>query len=195
MTAEPRAALTFHEVDADRWSDLVRLFEARGGPKACWCMVWRRTPEGASPADGAARRAALGQRVTAGVPIGILGYADDEPVAWCSIAPRDSYRPLGGADEPEDTAGAVWSIVCFFVPRRLRGRGLMRALIQAAVTHAAPAGARAVEAYPVDADSPSYRFMGFVETFRAAGFEEVGRAGTRRHVMRYRLRTARHARP
>jgi hypothetical protein len=48
-----------------------------------------------------------------------------------------------------------------------------------------------VEAYPVDADSPSYRFMGFVAPFEKAGFREVGRAGTRRHVMRRSLGRAR----
>ena len=45
----------------------------------------------------------------------------------------------------------------------------------------------AVEAYPVDPDSPSFRFMGWVSVFKAAGFREVGRAGTRRHVMRLKV--------
>jgi hypothetical protein len=44
-----------------------------------------------------------------------------------------------------------------------------------------------VEAYPVDPGAPSYRFMGYTTTFKAAGFREVVRAGTRRHVMRIRL--------
>lgn len=35
----------------------------------------------------------------------------------------------------------------------------------------------------MEPDSPSYRFMGFVPVFEKAGFREVGRAGTRRHVM------------
>jgi hypothetical protein len=48
-----------------------------------------------------------------------------------------------------------------------------------------------VEAYPVDADSPSYRFMGFVPVFAEAGFAEVGREGKRRHVMRLRLSSPR----
>ena len=30
--------------------------------------------------------------------------------------------------------------------------------------------AKAVEGYPVDASSPSYRFMGFVPLFKRAGF-------------------------
>jgi len=33
--------LEFHEVDAARWRDFERLFESRGGPESCWCMVWR----------------------------------------------------------------------------------------------------------------------------------------------------------
>ena len=32
------------EVDRDNWDDLARLFDARGGPKSCYCMVWRATP-------------------------------------------------------------------------------------------------------------------------------------------------------
>jgi predicted GNAT family acetyltransferase len=89
-------------------------------------------------------------------------------------------RPDARTDEP----GAVWSLVCFFVPRWLRGNGVTARLIEAAVDHARTRGTTVVEAYPVDPDSPSYRFMGLVPTFRAAGFREVGRAGRRRHVMR-----------
>ena len=48
-------------------------------------------------------------------------------------------------------------------------------------------GAAVVEAYPVEPDSSSYRFMGLVGTFEAIGFIPVGRAGTRRHVMRLAL--------
>lgn len=172
--------IRFHAVDDGRWPDLERLFEARGGPSHCWCMAWRgagnRTPD---------KKAALRACVRAGVPVGILGYLDGEPVAWCSIAPRESYRPLGG---PMDGASErVWSLVCFFVVRRLRGHGLMHRLIAAAAAHAREQGATVVEAYPVAPDSPSYRFMGFVPAFAASGFEMVGPAGTRRHVMRLPL--------
>lgn len=85
----------------------------------------------------------------------------------------------------------MWSIVCFFVRRDLRGQGLGPKLLKAAVAMARKHGARVVEAYPVDEDAPSYRFMGFVPMFADAGFAEVGRAGTRRHVMRRAVRAAR----
>jgi GNAT superfamily N-acetyltransferase len=177
--------ITFHPVDDARWPDFARLFESRGGPKSCWCMLWRQTLEEAKHTDGASRKAAMAARVTAGVPVGLLGYLDGEPVAWCSVAPRSTYRRLvrdGGSDD------GVWSIACLFVVRRLRGLGLAPIIIRAAVSQARAQGASVVEAYPVDADSPSYRFMGFVPVFERAGFREIGREGRRRHVMQLALK-------
>ena len=180
----PDDALTFAPVTPETWPDLVRLFEGRGGPKHCWCAVWRELP----PEDRkqrAAKRAAIEGAVRAGLPVGILGYVEGEPIAWCSVAPRETFRPLGGADYPPGTM--VWSVVCFFAKRELRGHGIAARLLNAACAEAAAAGAEVIEGYPVDPDSPSYRFMDFRSTFLSAGFEEVGRAGTRRHVMRRRL--------
>ncbi len=176
----------FREVSQDNWSDFAGLFESRGGPKSCWCMVWRSAATETKKHDGASRRAAMQSKVDAGVPIGILCYHNGTPIAWCSIAPRDTYRHLGGLDDckaPE----RVWSLACFFVKRAYRGLGISKMLLLAAVDHAARNGGTIVEAYPVDADSPSCRFMGFVETFKEAGFQKVGQAGQRRHIMRFTL--------
>ncbi len=182
------ADLVFHDVDEDRWRDLEMLFESPGGPKYCLCMVWRVTPPEASGRDPRSRKAALRRRVRHGMPVGILGYLKSVPVAWASIAPRPTYRRLGGPDDLPDSPEQVWSLVCFFVTRRLRGSGLKKQLLAAAVDQARRRGATVVEAYPVDPGSPSYRFMGYTADFRAAGFREVARAGIRRHVMRLRIR-------
>jgi hypothetical protein len=64
--------LVFHEVDARRWRDLERLFESPGGPKNCWCMVWRPLPRKSSRGDAGLKKAALKRRVEAGTPVGIL---------------------------------------------------------------------------------------------------------------------------
>ncbi|HEY8085147.1 MAG TPA: GNAT family N-acetyltransferase [Methylophilaceae bacterium] len=180
--------IIFREVTRETWVDFANLFESRGGPKSCWCMVWRATTAEAKQPDGESRRIAMKSRVDADVPIGILGYCDGAPMAWCSIAPRPTYRPLGGIEL--GTNETVWSLTCFFIKREFRGQGLIDQLLRSAIEHAARNGATVIEAYPVDADSPSYRFMGFVETFDKAGFEEVGRAGQRRHVMRLPLTSA-----
>jgi GNAT superfamily N-acetyltransferase len=150
-------------------------------------MVWRAMPPGQSRRDSQAKKAVLENRVREGVPVGIVGYLDGEPVAWCSIAPRDTFRDLGGQVDPADASENVWSLVCMFVVRRLRRQGITRRLISAAVEQARKQGATVVEAYPVHPDSPSYRFMGFASSFKAAGFQEVEMAGSRRHVMRLRV--------
>jgi GNAT superfamily N-acetyltransferase len=189
-TARPtRPHLTFHEVDEDHWPDLAELFNSRGGPKNCWCMAWRPHKAGARRADAASRENALKSSVQAGVPIGILGYCDNSPVAWCSVAPRTTYRTLGGPAVSGDPDERIWSIACLFITRALRGQAISAQLIAAAVEQARRRGATIVESYPVDPDSPSYRFMGFVKAFEQAGFEEIGRAGTRRHVMRLKIGT------
>ena len=65
-----------------------------------------------------------------------------------------------------------------------RRRGIMALLIEEAVRRAKENGASVVEAYPVDPDSPGYRFCGFVPISAAHGFEEIARLGKRRHIMR-----------
>ncbi|HHY51200.1 MAG TPA: GNAT family N-acetyltransferase, partial [Alphaproteobacteria bacterium] len=108
-----------------------------------------------------------------------------EPVAWVSIAPKQTFPKIGG---PTPASGeTVWSLTCMYIRRHLRGVGLAHEMIGAAVEHAQANGATVVEAYPVDPDSPSYRFMGFVPAFARAGFVEVGMEGSRRHVMQLTL--------
>jgi GNAT superfamily N-acetyltransferase len=169
--------IVFRAVNRETWPDFAGLFESRGGPKSCWCMVWRATAAEAKRPDGANRRVAMKSRIDAAVPVGILGYRQGAAIAWCSIAPRPTYRPLGGMEDA--TTESVWSLACFFIKREFRKQGLVDQVLRAAVEHAARNGATIVEAYPVDVDSPSYRFMGFVETFDKAGFQDVGRAGQR----------------
>jgi hypothetical protein len=181
----PVGRFVFRPVDTTTRGDFERLFSTPGAPGHCWCMVWRRSGEEAARHRPSDRRAQMRQRLDAGRPVGLIGYRGEVPVAWVSIAPRETYRNLGG---PPPAAGEViWSLVCFFLLRKDRGEGAVHAMIRAAVAYARHGGASVVEAYPVDATAPSYRFMGFVPVFSAAGFREIGRAGTRRHVMRLGL--------
>ena len=180
------AALDIVPVTASNRADFEAFFSAPGAPKWCWCMVWRRSSAEAKQNDPASRKRQMMQRIGTGTPVGLLVRRQDEMVGWVSVAPRETYRNLGG---PAEASGeSIWSIVCFYVPRRLRGEGLVRRLIGAAVAYARANGATIVEAYPVPPDAPSYRFMGFTTTFAAAGFADIGMGGVRRHVMRKTIR-------
>lgn len=182
MTANP---LTFKPVTKANWDDFEALFSAPGGPKYCWCMVWRRSAEEAHDIPGNQRKPLIKQRVDAGTTIGLLGYLAGNPVAWVSIAPRETYTRIGGAEAKPGEK--IWSLACMYIQRKMRGEGYGNALIEAAADYARKRGATVLEAYPVDPDSPSYRFMGFVPAFERFGFKAIGREGSRRHVMRLAL--------
>jgi GNAT superfamily N-acetyltransferase len=183
--SEIDVALRFRAVTKATRGDFEAFFSSPGAPHYCWCMVWRRSSEEAKHHDGPDRKRQMMERLDRGTPIGLLAYSGKEPVAWVSIAPRDTYRNLGGPEAEEGER--IWSLVCMFVRRQLRGQGMTERLIAAAVDHARKKGGTIVEAYPVDEASPSYGFMGRVPVFKRAGFREIGRAGNRRHVMRLAL--------
>jgi GNAT superfamily N-acetyltransferase len=174
------AEIRFTAVTRSTRADFEELFGQPGAPKYCWCMAWRHSSRDHIQNDEKKRM--MMALIEAGTPVGIIAEVDGKAVGWCSVAPRESYRRL--SKQQDDSEKGVWSIVCFYVPRALRGGGLAPALLDAAIDHAFAKGARVVEAYPVDQAAPSYRFMGFRDMFAARGFQETGTAGSRRHVMR-----------
>lgn len=179
--------LTFKPVGRATRDDFIAVFDGKGGPKYCWCMAYRVTPEEAKTApSSAARKTLMLGRIDKRVPTGLVGYVDNEPVAWVSVAPKSTFNnKLGGPDaDPDDK---VWSLTCMYMRRTIRGQGLGHALIDAAIKHAKKKGAKVLEAYPVKPTSPSYRFMGFIPAFEKVGFKEVGTEGSRRHVMQLTL--------
>lgn len=140
MAQEALEGLRFAPVDRGNWRDLAELFESRGGPKYCWCMAWRRKPPDAKCGSAAERQAALKgaleSQVEKGVAVGLLACDGSVPVAWCSVAPRESFRRLGGQEPEGEGPADVWSIVCFFVRRDFRRSGVVARLIEAAKGYA-----------------------------------------------------------
>ena len=177
------AKFQFTPVNRSNWPDLEKLFESRGGPHNCWCMVWRNMNEGTDRANKADKKVSLKSYVDNGIPIGLLCYDNLELIAWCSVAPRESYRELSGDSSLTD----VWSLVCFFIKKEYRQKGMNEELIRESIKYAKDNGARYMEAYPVDRGSPSYRFMGFKPTFDKLGFDFKHKAGQRRYVMTLKL--------
>jgi hypothetical protein len=92
----PSPKLAFREVDRHNWGDFEQLFAARGGPKSCWCMVWRAKAAEAKSADGNSRKAAIHSRVRDGVPIGLLGYLAGEPVPGVRLPRAQPIVRLAG---------------------------------------------------------------------------------------------------
>lgn len=180
--------ITFHSINPGNWDTLERLFEAPGSPGHCWCMLWRKAPGTLRRTKGAERRqamkTALSDLVCKGTETGIVACVDECPAGWVSVAPLETFRHMHGNIPRPASEERPWCIVCFYIARRFRGMGLMPRLLSAAISHARSRGAGVIDAFPVDRDSPSYRFMGYADMFEKAGFRDMGMTGTRRHVMR-----------
>jgi len=160
-----------HPVTAERWPDLVELFErrgVRGGHQntpayGCWCMYWRDRGVG----HGERSKRGMGKLVGAGREPGLLAYDDGAPVGWVAVAPREEYTAILRSPQyrPRETGGgaAVWAIVCFTIDKQARCRGV------------------ASEAYAHVSNPADY--MGHSALYRRAGFAHV-RDANKRAVVR-----------
>ena len=127
--------------------------------------------------------------VESGEVPGIIIYSGQEPVAWCSIAPRENFASLNRShvlkkidDKP------VWSIVCFYIPKQHRRQGMAEEAVKCAIQYAKSQKAGIIEAYPTVLKSkqmaPVSVYMGIPSVFAKAGFVECGRPSKRKMVMR-----------
>ena len=184
--------LVFKPVSLAEWPDMQKLFGPNGADGGCWCMWWRIKRSQFDRSHGETNHRAMEAIIRSGEVPGLLAYLESEPIGWCSVAPREAFPVLDRSwvlkrvdDQP------VWSIVCFYIARRYRRRGLEGLLIEAAVDYARSKAAAIIEAYPVDpgegrVDSGS-DFTGLLKPFRRAGFREVARRSKRRPIMRYHI--------
>jgi GNAT superfamily N-acetyltransferase len=178
-----------HPLTPDRWPDLEKLFGAKGACGGCWCMTWRLKRRDWDQGKGESNKQALRAIVERDERPGVIAYADDEPIGWCSIAPREAFVALSRSRvlAPVDTT-PVWSISCLFIAKAYRRQGISVKLIEAAVELAAERGAKVVEAYPVmpyaETMPAVFAWTGLPTAFLKAGFIEVARRSKSRPVMR-----------
>ncbi len=179
-----------HALSIDRWDDLVDLFgPERGANSGCWCMWWRMTARDFEAASRDERRDLFKAVVAAGPPPGLIAYQGGQAVGWCAVGPRPTLPRIGRSRVAKPVAGGEdsWFISCFYIRSGHRKIGLMAALLQAAVDHAAAQGATMIEACPIDPQRKlqwGEGFVGIASVFRAVGFEEIARRSPARPLMR-----------
>jgi GNAT superfamily N-acetyltransferase len=182
--------LSFFPVTPEKWTDFEHLFGQRGACGGCWCMFWRQKRSEFEHMKGDVNRQLMQALVESGEVPGILGYAGGRPFGWVSVGPRQNFSALERSRilKPLDDQD-VWSVVCFFVDKPYRRRGLTVYLLQAAVEYARQSGAKIVEGYPYDQEgvtSPDpFVYTGLLPAFQKAGFSEVLRRSPKRPIVRY----------
>ena len=89
--------------------------------------------------------------VNSGEIPGLLAYLEDKPAGWCSVAPREKFSSLERSrvlkridDKP------VWSIVCFFIDKHYRNKGVSVKLLSACIEYVKEKGGKVLEGYPIE---------------------------------------------
>jgi ribosomal protein S18 acetylase RimI-like enzyme len=153
-------------------------------------MWWRLTRREFEGGQGEGNREAMHSIVSGGDVPGILAYGGGKAVGWCSVAPRESYGSLNRSPVLKKIDDRqVWSIVCFYVAKDHRCKGLVRKLIYAAIDYVQSQGGKVVEAYPTipkgERVPPVSSFMGFPSMYESVGFVECARPSKSKVIMRY----------
>src|SRR5580765_1852847 len=171
-----RAGIRVEPVTSENWEIFSRLFEAKGGPHYCWCTTYR--VRNASELTAAQKKAFMRSSVDADVPVGVVACKGDEPIGWCSVAPRETYVRLEKSRTMPRTTPpttSTWAILCFFVARPHRNQRVAQVLLEGAVAYARRQGAEVVEGYPFDTRGVSSTHRGHSTLFASAGFQIDGK--------------------
>jgi len=161
----------------DLWPAVERLFGPNGACGGCWCMYWRAESNKAWNAiRGAQARKALKRLVENGKAHGVLAFVETEPVGWCSFGPRPDFPSLERVRAyKRDDASDAWSVTCFFIHRKWRGKGLSRSLLKEAVDMMKKRGVKIIEGYPVTTTRDGRRLSSSMAWTGPSGiFEELG---------------------
>jgi len=153
-------------------------------------MWWRLKRSEFERQKGEGNRKAMKAIVDSGEVPGILAYTGNVPVGWCSVAPRPSFPVLNRSRILKKIdVSPVWSIVCFFVDKNYRNKGLSVQLLQAVIEYVKKRGGTVLEGYPVepkkDKMPAAFAWTGLASAFRKAGFLEVARRSDTRPMMRF----------
>lgn len=190
MSHKKIGELKFEPVTKKHRDDFEALFGERGASGGCWCMWWRLKRFEFEKNKGKRNKEAMSNIVNSGEIPGILAYSDNKPIAWCSVAPREKYPSLERSrvlKRIDDTS--VWSIVCFFIDKRYRNKGVSVKLLLACIKYVKEKGGRVLEGYPVEPKKERipevFAWTGFANAFKAAGFIECARRSETRPIMRY----------
>jgi GNAT superfamily N-acetyltransferase len=188
-----KSQFDFFPVTKENWKDFEKLFGEKGACAGCWCMYWRLRRKEYDSLRGAGTKRKMKGLVNKGIVPGIIAYERDRTVGWCSIAERDDFpilensRVLKRIDEKP-----VWSVVCFFIDKNYRKKGLSVELLNAAKSYVKSKKGKIIEGYPVEPKSGKtadvFAWTGLSSAFRKAGFKEVARRSETRPIMRYKVK-------
>lgn len=154
-------------------------------------MYWRLSHKEFESAKGTANKEKMYALVQSGVVPGIIAYDSNIPVGWCSFGWRDDFVRLKTARllKPVDDKKVI-SVVCFYIARRYRKKGVSSELINAVEKFLINLNLNGImiEAYPiipVNSKVPDvFVWTGILNSFIKNAFSVVAKPGNTRAIVR-----------
>jgi GNAT superfamily N-acetyltransferase len=177
MSLEPEAPeVRIHALSPDLLDDFLVFFDGEAfsdNPdwSTCYCQCFYEDHREVdwNARSGAENRGCAVRRARDGSMQGFLAYRGDRVVGWCNAAPRPLLRALD--EEPIADADRTGTILCFLVAPDARGRGIAKALLEAASDGLRAQGLKRVEANPRTGEvSAAQNHFGPLNMYLAAGF-------------------------
>lgn len=147
--------LTVRSLSEATWPAYASLIERHNGVwGGCWCMAFHEgTPEEAN--TFVCKRDRKLRRVRDGSAHAAVVFDGEVAVGWCQYGRAPEIRPqnkfkrkyLPGVEREPD-----WRIMCFFVDRKYRGKGVSSMALDGVMEAIAKEGGGLVEAYPENVD-------------------------------------------
>ena len=175
------------------WLKFVQLFGAKGACGNCWCMYYRlKKADFVEGKFNDGNKDSMHQLVINDYPTGILAFYENEPIAWCALAPREHFMKLekSRVHKPIDDK-KVWAIPCFFIAKNYRRLGVSVQLLKLIIEYARENDIHILEAYPTIPTTEklpdSFAWIGLYKSFERAGFTIVDQTSKNRPMVRYYL--------
>lgn len=157
----------------DSFSALLSGIEFGG----CYCAVWRsydqtwvqRCKDQSHPNLNLTR-----SFIEQDLHIGFLVYENNELIGWTGSGEKTNSpilkEKLGSRLTP--FTSNIWSIGCIAIKENYRGKSKSKLIIKAVITKAKEAGAKYIEAYPIEPWEESRSYRGSRKNYVELGFEE-----------------------
>ncbi len=190
---EIKSKFSFYPVIKENWKHFEKLFGEKGACAGCWCMYWRLRRKDYNSLRGEGTKRKMKKLINNRNVPGLIAYDENIPVGWCSVGPRENFLVLENSkvlkkidDKP------VWSVVCFYINKNYRKKGLSVELLQAAKKYVKMNDGKILEGYPVEPKSGKtanvFAWTGLASAFRKAGFKEIIRRSETRPLMRISIK-------
>ncbi len=187
------SSLKFEPVTKRNWKKFLELFGDKGACGNCWCMYYRLSKtDFTAGKTGDGNKKAMKALVWANQPVGLLGFYETQPIAWCAFAPREDFPRLERSRVHKRIDDRlVWSIPCTFIDKKFRRQGISVALLKGLINYARQQGIKTIEAYPAIPTQTrlpdAFAWIGLYSSFEKAGFKIVDSTSKSRPMVRFEI--------